>query len=62
MIQRCAGAEEDVRSWHKFPDDGFTERQKHSESRPSGNGEIDPDVWSGRASQEGLSSWLNGLA
>jgi hypothetical protein len=41
MIQRCAGAEEDVRSWHKFPDDGFTERQKHSESRPSGNGEID---------------------
>jgi hypothetical protein len=23
---------------------------------------VDPDVWSGRASQEGLSSWLNGLA
>ena len=28
----------------------------------SATAEFDPDVWSGRASQEGSSSWLSGLA
>jgi hypothetical protein len=47
--------------WHKLPVDA-SRNGRAPESRPSGDGDFEPFVWSGRASQEGSLIWGSNLA